>query len=287
MQHITALTMLIATAAVLGLANAAQAQQGPAQLWALGGDDLWAFDETGPLNTGTLEFTAVAGGSFPEVEYTGSSWVIVEQSNGLMEVWDAISKTLVLSVAADYSASTIGANSITAMETIGGSLYAAASVAGSSSTAGSEFGTLDPTTGVFTPIGHTGGTKPISGMAYDGTTLYAVTGGGTDSPLFSINLLTGAASDLGLLIVDGGSGSKFTDVEFGADGLLYAVEIDDTTSLGIIDIDTLGFTTIDGFVNLGGVTGITSTHIVPEPASAAMIAIGGLALLRRRRRITA
>jgi hypothetical protein len=94
-----------------------------------------------------------------------------------------------------------------------------------------SFGTLDPTTGVFTPLG----TSPsIFGMGFapDGT-LYA-TDSATPAGVYQVDPLSGNLTSLGSLISDSATGSTV-----GSDGLIYAVSADPNAIFFTIDPTTL------------------------------------------------
>lgn len=267
----------------------ATAQQGPAELWVWssgggggGSNTLFEFDETGPT-LGASVFTSTVDQS-PAVEYIGGAFVLTESTNsppGVVEVWNANTGLIISSVNLDFSLSSSAADydTVTAMEYVGGTLYAVNAARGDGSEP-SEFGTLDPLTGVFTPIGLTNSTggEPLGGLAFDGTTMYASGGAGADETLYTVNLTTGA------LTVVGSTGERLTSIQFGADGVLYGLDgVSD--ALGTIDPNTAAFTPIGDVSGLaGGLNSLTSTFIVPEPASATLLALGGLMLTMRGRR---
>ncbi|MEM6550924.1 MAG: PEP-CTERM sorting domain-containing protein [Planctomycetota bacterium] len=275
-------TALLAAASLALATPTTHAQQGPAELWAWGGassaDAIVAFDETGDVSTGTIVATTPTF-NIPEIEFIGDSFVLVQNNNGAVEVIDAVTGALTSTVAASYPGSAVGASAITGMEFVNGTLYAAGTQSGGG--IGSEIGTLDPLTGVYTPIGVTGLSDPISGLAWDGNTMYAVNGGGGDGALYTIDLTTGAAT----FVIDlTGDSDEYAGLEFGADGVLYAV-LNGDQDFGSIDIDTGVYTGIGNFSGLtGGSNAITSTFLVPEPTSLALLALGGLLVTRRRHR---
>ena len=117
-----------------------------------------------------------------------------------------------------------GALLFTGMEITDTTFYAARSTQGSNA-APSTLGIVDLVAETFTPIGiMTGTSGPTSGLAWDGSAMYAVTGGSSSPQLFLIDLSTGAATPIGSGVgVDPGV-AKLTGLEFGCDGVLYALD---------------------------------------------------------------
>ncbi|MEM9348054.1 MAG: PEP-CTERM sorting domain-containing protein [Planctomycetota bacterium] len=277
---------LAAASLTLTAATTTHAQQGPAELWSVGGANNGApvseFDETTQSFGPTLfEVAPVGPANAAEIEYTGSTFVVSNVRAGEITVWDATSYALIATVPYNLTASTAGIDAITALEYVDGVMYAASAERGGSI---SEFGTLDLTTGVFTPIAVTGYAGPLSGLAFDGTTMYASTGGG-DNGLYAIDLATGITSLTG----EASTVEAYYDLEFGADGVLYAMgdnALPGGSSDELFTVDPLtGLATPQGALNAPpSSTGITSTFIIPEPTSLALLALGGLLVARRRRR---
>ncbi len=165
-------------------------------------------------------------------------------------------------------------------------------------------GTLDPETGEYEIIGQFGITNQITGLAWDGQTLYGISNRPSDpdypdipagiepeesSALYEINMDTGAASLIGYTGIVAGS------LEFGPDGNLYAGGVASWAGdLYRIDPDTgestfigaTGFGTFDPRGNGGqgrgnGISGLA--YVIPTPSAAAILSFGALAGLRRRR----
>ena len=110
-----------------------------------------------------------------------------------------------------------GGDVITAMEFLDRTLYGGFTTEGIHSGGGqSSLVTMDPRTGDVTMVGYTGIPHPLGGLAYDGTTMYAVSAGGSGT-LYTIDLGTGAAT------LVGDTGFSMTALEFGADGVLYGL----------------------------------------------------------------
>ena len=153
------------------------------------------------------------------------------------------------------------------MEYVGGTLYGTGiRSAGQLST----LATVNPNTGFVTLIGPTG-FGPISGLAYDGATMYGVTGGGTAS-LVTINLGTGVATLVGFTGID-----KLGGLTFGLDGQLYAGSAM-KSAFGPGNLYTIN--TANGLATLVGNTGMVNgihgmTTVVPVPG-AVLLGILGL-----------
>lgn len=161
----------------------------------------------------------------------------------------------------------------TAMEITNTTFYAARSTQGAGSAA-STLGTVDLVAGTFTPIGPMTGTSgPASGLAWDGATMYAVVGGGNSPQLFSIDLSSGAATPIG-----SGEGvdpdvGRLTGLEFGCDGVLYALDRFGGANLDgalyTVDTATGVFTPVGDFVvslAQGAVNAIASPPLPEIPS---------------------
>jgi hypothetical protein len=106
------------------------------------------------------------------------------------------------------------ATTILAFLTLSGAIHAQIYVAGS----GSQFGTMDPTTGAFSSIGSlSGATTQLSGMAFGaGPLLYGVAGlDGTDTTLYRVS--TGSGATVALRSI----GAAFVSVAARSDGVLF------------------------------------------------------------------
>ncbi|MFA7468915.1 MAG: carboxypeptidase-like regulatory domain-containing protein, partial [Desulfotomaculaceae bacterium] len=102
---------------------------------------------------------------------------------------------------------------------------------------GGTFGTINPTTGVFSTIGSTGN---FSGISYNWSngTMYGLTFEGV---LQTINLSTGATTTVGNAGTDG-----FIAMEIDNDGVAYAANIS-TDEMGTINLTTGAWTSIGSF----------------------------------------
>ena len=85
------------------------------------------------------------------------------------------------------------------------------------------FATIDTQTGVMSRIGDMNLPAPCAGLAWDGATMYAVTGG-AGGALYTVDLATGLATLVDTILdLDTGAGVQLVGLEFGQDGLLYAM----------------------------------------------------------------
>lgn len=166
-------------------------------------------------------------------------------------------------------------NVITSLEFVGNVLYAGLTTEGGGAT---YLSTIDLGTGAVNVIGPTGFGSPFGGLAYDGTTMYAISAGGSPGELFTVSLGTGAATSVGLITI-GGASIGMTALEFGDDGVLYALpNNNDPLSGHLLSLDPASAAATD----LGD-TGIDLVALTtPEPSAFALLALGGLLALRRR-----
>jgi hypothetical protein len=154
---------------------------------------------------------------------------------------------------------------------------------------GSRFLSIDPATGASTQIGLTGsvGLYSVDGLAFDAAgTLFGV--GYIDmndmsariQSLFTVDTATGVGS---IMVTLNGTPNNIEGIAFASDGTLYGV--DTTTSSRLVSIDPATGNVTDIGTDLGlGNSMVHSLAITPEPATMSLLALGGLAILRRRRR---
>ena len=154
-----------------------------------------------------------------------------------------------------------GGDVITAMEFVGQTLYAGfATEGGHSGSVSSALVTIDTGTGDVTSVGETGILNPLGGLAYDGSTMYAVSAGGAGS-LYTIDLATGAAT------LVGATGFAMTALEFGDDGALYGLPRPRSVSVNhLLRIDTVTGAGIDlGLLAGAPGNGLVSLTATPPP----------------------
>jgi hypothetical protein len=138
---------------------------------------------------------------------------------------------------------------------------------------GTHLRILHAPSGVSTDIGNTG-VGPISGIAYDGTTLYGIAGGrGGSTALYTLSLTTGLATVVGNTGIHAGS------LQFGPDGNLYAGTTG-TTGGELYRIDpATGAATLVGATGFASVTGLTlvtfpdPVPVPPAPPAPAPVAV--------------
>jgi hypothetical protein len=163
-----------------------------------------------PCGVTTLGVVAqqVPGDGVTEIEYdSGSGKAFAQGSDGSF-----CGSTFNLATGSTISTVSTGGLSLEGMEVVDGTWYAA----GYDGFDAHVLVTFDPSTGNVTPIGSTGLTTPLSGLAWDGSTMYAISGGSGPANLYTLNLTNGAATLVGSTGIQAGS------LEFGPDGSLYA-----------------------------------------------------------------
>ena len=151
-----------------------------------------------------------------------------------------------------------GGDVITAMEFVDNTLYAGFAMEGIHSGPGaSSLVTIDLQTGDVAVVGPTGIANPLGGLAWDGTTMYAVSAGGTGN-LYTIDLETGGATLIG------DTGFSLTALEFGENGLLYGLPRTRSSSANhLLRIDTVTGAGID----LGSIIGAPTAGLVSLTAT--------------------
>jgi hypothetical protein len=114
-----------------------------------------------------------------------------------------------------------GGNVVTALEFIGDTLYAGFTTEGGGP---SSLVTIDTETGLVALVGPMGIDSPTGGLAWDGATLYTVNSGQSGAAtLYTVDTSTGAATPVGPVETAPGAGVTLTGLEFGRDGVLYAL----------------------------------------------------------------
>ncbi len=153
----------------------------------------------------------------------------------------------------------MGGNVITALEFVGSTLYAGFTTEGGGPT---FLTTVDIGTGIVSTVGATGVSSPLGGLAYDVSTsvMYGISAGGWPAELFTIDLSTGAATSVGLVTIGGLSFGGTTALEFGPDGVLYALPNNNSSITGhLLSIDPLtGAATDLGFTGVESLNALTA-----------------------------
>ncbi len=193
--------------------------------------------------TATLVGDMGLGNRAPELELTPDGATLVLPDNEEL-VWSVDPATGANSGSIAISFPDTPADNedtVTALEYVGNTLYAAFDQAGPETGPG-YFGTLNPATGATTGIGTlTGMNAPTGGLAYSDGTMYAVSSANSEfSQLYTINTATGAATLVAditlsgnqveamtaLAIIDGVAYTKANDIVGGTDQeTLYSLDL--------------------------------------------------------------
>jgi hypothetical protein len=217
---------------------------------------LFTIDTTTGVGTfvGSLPGSSL-GGLITEIEFdnlSGRAWA----TGSAIQEFD-------LATAAGLGVPAPTLDRFSGLEFVGSTLYA------TDDRGASGLYSLDPTTGASTLIGFTG-IGPVSGLAYDGATMYGIVGSGPVDSLYTIDLTTGIASLVGPTgLFNAGS------LEFGPDGRLYA---GDLSAVHVIDPLT-GASTLVGTTGFGKATGLMLVQQVPEPNTFILLSLGVIGLL--------
>ncbi|MGK7931300.1 MAG: PEP-CTERM sorting domain-containing protein [Microcystaceae cyanobacterium] len=267
------------------ISNPLLAQQGPAELWIWdnAANTLRELDETVP-SSDTVISSVLSNAA--DIEFAGDIFYYASlrgPGGRLLLTIDANTGSQLNSVAFDFGTSS--SDNITALELIDGVLYGGAAIGGSGSTSFAELATIDVNTGLVSIIGATSIGGPLGGLAYNGSTAYAVQAGGQNpTDLFTIDLATGASTSVG------STGVQLSGLEFGADGVLYATGIGSNSGQLYTINPTDGSSTLIGSIAGGSqVRAITSsfsgTQSVPEPGTIfGLLTVASVGLLTRRKK---
>lgn len=140
-----------------------------------------------------------------------------------------------------------------------------------------EIGSLSLGSAAYTPVGPAGVGLDLSGLVFgSGGALFGyATNGGLDDSIVTINPLDGSATALGLTGFNSASGVGALAFD-ASEGLLY---LTDGSSLYGVN----SATGAASFIGAHGAGGFSGLAFIPAPGSVALLALGGLAGLRRRR----
>jgi hypothetical protein len=213
--------LALASALALGAASVAQAIT-PANLRMLASNDaIWEIDETIPTDFNPIPYgggTLIANPAFEwgMGEYYMSENPGVGSSNlyTIDPLTGAINSTLPLI----YPAT---GNVATSLEFVGTTLYAGVTMSGGGNP--SHLATIDLVSGIVTDLGPMGILAGTGGLAWNGTTMYTVDSSGVNATLYTVDLVTGAATPVAP-ILDAGVAVNLTGLEFGDDGFLYGLQ---------------------------------------------------------------
>ncbi|MEM9066794.1 MAG: GC-type dockerin domain-anchored protein [Planctomycetota bacterium] len=261
-------TRLTAAISMSLLAGAALAQAPVPEMYVLFNDGGFGPVDTTNATVNSIVRMNPAGSFYPEFEYAnGKLWIA---DGGLVTgprvlVVDPVTGIVEREINYDLR---LGAPArMTAMEEANGRLYGAVSTLGQS-----RVGVLVEIDMVSGEVRFIGGlpSEAVSGLAWDGTTMYACVGGGMGAALsgwlLDVDLVSGGAALVGQLTgVD-----SLTGLEFGSDGVLYGLDRTGggkgNETLVSIDIPSRSATPIGQPGNLDGqANALTLVSLTPTP----------------------
>ncbi|MCK4625357.1 MAG: PEP-CTERM sorting domain-containing protein [Phycisphaerae bacterium] len=142
----------------------------------------------------------------------------------------------------------------------------------------SELYSANPNTGLVSLIGYTSGMDVIALEDAGGNSLWGVSQEHDDQPLSFVSLskITGAATLIGNVGLGSGV-SHGVGIDYTPDGTLWGI----ADSGAIFTIDTV---TGQGTVTANTLSGFEGLAVIPEPATLSLLAVGAMALIRRRRK---
>ncbi len=174
------------------------------------------WEQVGPAQTPELMIIS-------EIEHDGVGviWAVDTGNNTLLHRIDASTgewiNTMTMSLPPE-------GNVITAMEFVDGVLYAGLTTEGGGVTVDTWLSIIDTVTGEVSVVGEASGVgSPMGGLAWNGAALYGLSSGGSPPTLFTLDINTGVASEVAPVMLDGASPGNMTALEFGPNGVLYAL----------------------------------------------------------------
>jgi len=229
-----------------------------ATLLAYDGDNnsLYSIDTATAI--ATLIGTDFASGDISEIELSAGGVVYAADTgiNTLLHTIDPSTGSVTGTITMTFP---MGGNVLTALEFVGSTLYAGFTTEGGGPT---FLATVDIGTGIVSTVGATGVSSPLGGLAYDVATsvMYGISAGGSSAELFTIDLSTGAATSVGLVTIGGTTFGGTTALEFGPDGVLYALPNNKSSITGhLLSIDPLtGAATDLGFTGVDSLNALTA-----------------------------
>lgn len=174
-----------------------------------------------------------------------------------------------------------GGNVITSMDFVGSTLYGGFTSEGGGA-GPSSLVTIDVNTGNVTMIGAMGIAAPTGGLTFGNGQMYTVNAGGSAATLYTVSLATGLATPVGAILDVTGAPVTLTGLEFGIDGVLYGLgRAGNQNQLFSIN-PASGSAAMLGTLAFPG-TSSSLTTVIPAPGALAILGMGGLVALRRRR----
>ena len=221
-------------------------------------NDLYSIDTATAIATFIgKDFTSGTAVSEIELSAGGVVYAADTEDNTFLHTIDQSTGLITSTITMTFP---MGGDVLTALEFVGSTLYAGFTTEDSG---GPTFlTTVDIGTGIVSTVGATGVSSPLGGLAYDVATsvMYGISAGGSSAELFTIDLSTGAATSVGLVTIDGTSFGGTTALEFGPDGVLYALPNNNSSITGhLLSIDPLtGAATDLGFTGAESLNALTA-----------------------------
>ncbi|MFG0258320.1 MAG: hypothetical protein ACF8GE_10500 [Phycisphaerales bacterium JB043] len=229
-------TSFVSCAALALLTTSASAQSSNLRLLA-SDDAFWSVDVTTPDAVNPVPYGGGGLTSNPAFEFFSRQYYMTSSSTPLsLYLMDPFTGATNSTLALTYPPE---GNVITSLEFVGSTLYAGLTTSGGIGGGNPSYlSTIDLSTGNITTIGAMGFNAGTGGLAYDGTTMYAVDASGVSATLYTVDLATGAATAVGAVLDGGATALTITGLEFGDDGVLYALtSFTDATPYTLYSVD--------------------------------------------------